>query len=178
MGIIKKLFTRRLTEEEKEARSIREKEWAEKCYTKGEEFAQRIALHKGVARINAFANRYPRTFFAILLGFVGVSIVLNFFLSSPSSAIMDSVRNLEDIPAAVADTDPRSEIISEMVQMSDNLKDLDKRIEVYLQKDTLTRQDSLDLKSLLMQADALSALLNGRQQLVKNDSANINKLNE
>ena len=65
-----------------------------------------------------------------------------------------------------------------MVQMSDNLKDLDKRIEVYLQKDTLTRQDSLDLKSLLMQADALSALLNGRQQLVKNDSANINKLHE
>lgn len=175
MGIIKKLLSRNLTEEEKEARSRREKEWAEKCYNKGEEFAERISLDKPVARINAFANRYPRTFFGILLGLVGISFVLNLMFSNPSSPIMDSVRNLEDVPAVSARVDPRGEILNEMVQMAENLKELDKKIEGYMQKDSLTRQDSLDLKSLLMQADALSSLLNGRNGRLNQDTANINK---
>ena len=175
MGIIKKLLSRNLTEEEKEARSKREKEWAEKCYHKGEQFAERISLDKPVARINAFANRYPRTFFGILLGLVGVSFVLNLMFSNPSSPIVDSMRSLEDVKAVSVGADPRGEILNEMVQMAENLKDLDKKIEVYMQKDSLTRQDSLDLKSLLMQADALSSLLNGRGERLNNDTANINK---
>jgi hypothetical protein len=95
--------------------------------------------------------------------------------SNPSSPIMDSVRNLEDVPAVSAGVDPRGEILNEMVQMAENLKELDKKIEGYMQKDSLTRQDSLDLKSLLMQADALSSLLNGRNGRLNQDTANINK---
>ena len=178
MGIIKKLLSRKLTEEEKEARSQREKEWAEKCYQKGEEFAERISLHKPVQKVNAFANRYPRTFFGILLGMVGVSFVLNLMFSTPSTHITDSVRNFEDVAALNVGEDPRGEILNEMVQMGENLKDLDKKIEVYMKKDSLTRQDSLDLKSLLMQADALSVLLDGRKERISDDSANINKQKE
>ena len=108
-------------------------------------------------------------FFGILLGLVGISFVLNLMFSNPSSPIMDSVRNLEDVPAVSAGVDPRGEILNEMVQMAENLKELDKKIEGYMQK------DSLDLKSLLMQADALSSLLNGRNGRLNQDSVSINK---
>ena len=66
--------------------------------------------------------------------------------------------------------DPRKNIINEMLQMAENLKDLDKKIEAFQAKDTLTRQDSLDLRSLLVQAEALNALLNGHKKQLQTDS--------
>ena len=49
------------------------------------------------------------------------------------------------------------------------------KIEAFNSKENLTRQDSLELKSLLMQAEALNNLLRGRQKSLTQDSVNINK---
>jgi len=164
------MFRSRLTEEQKEERSRREKEWAEKCYAKGEEFAEHISLDKPVARINRFANKYPRTFFGIILGMVLVCIVLNFVMTSSPKHIEDTVDQLKEFSSIEMKDDPRLHIITEMVQMADNLKDLDKKIEAFQEEDSLTRQDSLELKSLLLQAEALHALINGRNKQLQSDT--------
>ena len=175
MGILTRMFRSRLTEEQKEERSRKEKEWAEKCYAKGEEFAERISLEKPVNRINRFANKYPRTFFAIILGAVVGCITLNFVMTTSSDQVTETAEQMKEFSTLQLHQDPRGTIINEMVQMAENLKDLDKKIEAYQGKDTLTRQDSLNLKSLLIQADALNALLTGRREQLNTDSANINK---
>ena len=174
MGILTRLFTRKLSEQEKEEKSRREKEWAEKCYNKGEQFAEKIAIEKPILKINAFANKYPRTFFTVLLSGIFGCIALNYVLSRPSTAIMDEAENFQAISVLHQQEDPRGEILNEMMQMANNLKDLDVKIETIMARDTLTAQDSLKLKSLLMQAEALNALLNGRQKTLSTDSVNIN----
>ena len=174
MGILTRLFTRKLSEQEKEEKSRREKEWAEKCYNKGEQFAEKIAIEKPILKINAFAIKYPRTFFTVLFSGIFGCIALNYVLSRPSTAIMDEAENFQTISVLHQQEDPRSEILNEMMQMANNLKDLDVKIETIMAKDTLTAQDSLKLKSLLMQAEALNALLNGRQKTLSTDSVNIN----
>lgn len=174
MGILTRLFTRKLSEQEKEEKSRREKEWAEKCYNKGEQFAEKIAIEKPILKINAFANKYPRTFFTVLFSGIFGCIALNYVLSRPSTAIMDEAENFQAISVLHQQEDPRGEILNEMMQMANNLKDLDVKIETIMARDTLTAQDSLKLKSLLMQAEALNALLNGRQKTLSTDSVNIN----
>ena len=174
MGILSRLFTRKLSEQEKEEKSRREKEWVEKCYANGEKFAEKIAIEKPILKINAFANRYPRTFFTLLFAVIIGCITLNYVLSRPSTAIMDEAENFKAISVLQQQEDPRGEILNEMMQMANNLKDLDTKIETIMAKDTLTAQDSLQLKSLLMQAEALNALLSGRQKNLSTDSVNIN----
>ena len=87
---------------------------------------------------------------------------------------MDEAENFKAISVLQQQEDPRGEILNEMMQMANNLKDLDTKIETIMAKDTLTAQDSLQLKSLLMQAEALNALLSGRQKNLSTDSVNIN----
>jgi len=170
MGILTKMFRSRLTDEQKEEKSRKEKEWAEKCYAKGEEFAERISLDKPVAKINRFANKYPRTFFAIILAGILGCITLNFIFTASPTHIKDTVGQMQEFSVMQLKEDPRKNIINEMLQMAENLKDLDKKIEAFQAKDTLTRQDSLDLRSLLVQAEALNALLNGHKKQLQTDS--------
>ena len=175
MGILSKLFTRKLTEQEKEEKSRREKEWAEKCYNKGEQFAQKISLDKPIAKLNLFANKYPRTFFAVLLGLVIGFNALNFFMANPSTNIAKDVETLQTLEIVSNHEDPRGIILNEMMQMAENLKTLDKKIEAFQAKDSLTTQDSIQLRTLLMQAEALNNLLRGRQKSLTEDTVNINK---
>ena len=102
-------------------------------------------------------------------------ITLNFVMTTSSDQVTETAEQMKEFSTLQLHQDPRGTIINEMVQMAENLKDLDKKIEAYQGKDTLTRQDSLNLKSLLIQADALNALLNGRREQLNTDSANINK---
>ena len=161
MGIITRMFRRNLSEEEKEEKSRREQEWAQKCYNKGEQFAERISLDKHVGKVNDFANKYPRTFFLILFGGVLVSILFNNLISLPSQDLGETVQQLQQTSMMQPSENPTSGLAAQMLEISENLKEIDSKITAITSKDTLTHQDSLDVRSLLLQAQALQQIIEG-----------------
>lgn len=162
MGIIKKLFTRNLTPEEQAEKSQREKEWAEKCYTRGEEFAAKIKLDKHVSRVNDFANTYPRTFFGGIIVVLVGCIILNHFIAvyNPADGMKQTVTELQSDPLVGQREGAQNVILQKTLEMT---AQLDKRITALYAKPSLTREDSLELRDLLLQANALQQIILGTQ---------------
>ena len=175
MGIITRLFKRKLTEEQQAEKSRREKEWAEKCYNKGYEFCEKFAIDKHINRINDFANKYPRTFFGIIFGVLIVSFFLNSFISLPGGQDADNLQQIVESPMMQQDINPRNELVSNTLEIMDNLTEIDHELDSLMKKNTLTHNDSIRIKSLLVQADALQQILTGQGILTQSDSTNINK---
>lgn len=165
MGIIKKLFTRNLTPEEQAEKSRREKEWAEKCYTRGEEFAAKIKLDKHVSRVNDFANTYPRTFFGGIIVVLVGCIILNHFIAvyNPADGMKQTVTELQSDPLVGQREGAQNVILQKTLEMTAQLDKLDKRITALYAKPSLTREDSLELRDLLLQANALQQIILGTQ---------------
>lgn len=173
MGLIRKLFKRDLTPEQQAEQSRKEKEWMDKCHQKGEEFARRLSLDKGVEAVNNFANTYPRTFFAILFGVLFLFIGLNMLFSGGDGTdIGQEIDHIEQLTIPDGQNDARDRIMDEAMKMDRELKDIDRRIEAIMARDTLTREDSLELKKLLIRADAVQKLLTGKGILPQTDSNN------
>lgn len=173
MGIITRMFRRNLSEEEKQEKSRREQEWAQKCYNKGEQFAEHIALDKYVGKVNEFANKYPRTFFLILFGGVIVSILFNNLITLPSQNLGKTVEELQQTSMMQPSENPTSELAAQMLEISENLKEIDGKITAITAKDTLTHQDSLDIRSLLLQAQALQQIIEGSSRTNAVDTAKV-----
>lgn len=163
MGIIKKLFTRRLTPEEQAEKSRREKEWAEKCYTRGEEFAAKIKLDKHVNRVNDFANTYPRTFFGGVIVVLVGCIVLNHFVAvhNPAAGMKQTMTELKSDPLVGRTEGSQNFILQKTLELTSQLDKLDKRINAIYSKPSLTREDSLEIRDLLLQANALQQIIMG-----------------
>lgn len=162
MGLIKKLLKRDLTPEEQERKSQREREWTEKCVKAGERFGERIGIRDKVDAVNKFGNKYPRTFFGIIFGIIGVSFVLNILLST-GNPIQKSAAELGEI--RIPKGDPTMEL---MQAMKDSIRkevyDIDKQIKHYLALDSLTHADSLEVKKLLLRLKNLQEPVNRNQE--------------
>ena len=145
MGIIKKLLKRDLTPEQQEIRSQKEKEWAEKCYKAGEEFGE----------------KYPKTFFSILLVLLTVCFALNYMFSSSISVFKNEAENIEAVSSfSVSGGNTGSEGINNaMDKLTKEMHRLEGEIEGYVQKDTLTRQDSLEIRDLLIQLKGIHDIM-------------------
>lgn len=173
MGLIRKLFKRDLTPEQQEEQSRKEKEWMDKCHRKGEEFAERISLNRHVETINDFANAYPRTFFGILFGLLFVFIGINMLMSGSGRNLDAELKHIQELRLPDGQNDARDKVYDEVVKMDSELKKIDGKLNAIMSKDTLTAKDSADIKALLIQADALQKLIDGKGFLPTQDSNNI-----
>lgn len=79
MGIFS-LFNRKTTAEEREERSRKEREMAQRYYDMGYSLGERLGLHRAVERTNAFINRYPVTSFAAFIAAIVVMFIMNTLL--------------------------------------------------------------------------------------------------
>ena len=174
MGIITRLFRRKLTEEQQAEKSRREKEWAEKCYNKGYQFSQKFAIDKHVNRINDFANKYPRSFFGIIFAVLTVCFILNTFISLPNRAEADNLQTIIESPMMQHDVNPRTELVGQTMEIMENISKIDAELDSLMKKETLTRDDSLRVKTLLLQGDALQQILTGQSILPVKDTLSIN----
>lgn len=156
MGLLKKIFKRKLTPQQQEEQSRREKEWAEKCYRAGENFGARIGFADKVQALNDFANRYPRTFFGIITVIVMGSLVLNFMFTSVSSMLSSK----SEEPPAIERLQPVDPQVKQAFdEMQTEMESLADRIDSYLDKDTLTHADSLEVKRMLIRVRELESIM-------------------
>ena len=154
MGLLKKIFKRKLTPEQQEEQSRREKEWAEKCYRAGENFGARIGFADKVQALNDFANRYPRTFFGIITAIVLGSLVLNLMFTSVSGMLSSK----SEEPPAIERLQPVDPQVKQAFdEMQTEMESLADRIDSYLDKDTLTHADSLEIKRMLLRVRELES---------------------
>ena len=156
MGLLKKIFKRKLTPEQQEEQSRREKEWAEKCYRAGENFGARIGFADKVQALNDFANRYPRTFFGIITAIVLGSLVLNLMFTSVSGMLSSK----SEEPPAIERLQPVDPQVKQAFdEMQTEMESLADRIDSYLDKDTLTHADSLEVKRMLLRVRELESFM-------------------
>ncbi len=156
MGLLKKIFKRKLTPEQQEEQSRREKEWAEKCYRAGENFGARIGFADKVQALNDFANRYPRTFFGIITVIVLGSLVLNLMFTSVSGMLSSK----SEEPPAIERLQPVDPQVKQAFdEMQTEMESLADRIDSYLDKDTLTHADSLEVKRMLLRVRELESFM-------------------
>ena len=156
MGLFKKIFKRKLTPEQQEEQSRREKEWAEKCYRAGENFGARIGFADKVQALNDFANRYPRTFFGIITVIVLGSLVLNLMFTSVSGMLSSK----SEEPPAIERLQPVDPQVKQAFdEMQTEMESLADRIDSYLDKDTLTHADSLEIKRMLLRVRELESFM-------------------
>lgn len=156
MGLLKKIFKRKLTPEQQEEQSRREKEWAEKCYRAGENFGARIGFADKVQALNDFANRYPRTFFGIITVIVLGSLVLNLMFTSVSGMLSSK----SEEPPAIERLQPVDPQVKQAFdEMQTEMESLANRIDSYLDKDTLTHADSLEIKRMLLRVRELESFM-------------------
>ena len=156
MGLLKKIFKRKLTPEQQEEQSRREKEWAEKCYRAGENFGARIGFADKVKALNDFANRYPRTFFGIITVIVLGSLVLNLMFTSVSGMLSSK----SEEPPAIERLQPVDPQVKQAFdEMQTEMESLADRIDSYLDKDTLTHADSLEIKRMLLRVRELESFM-------------------
>ena len=156
MGLLKKIFKRKLTPQQQEEQSRREKEWAEKCYRAGENFGARIGFADKVQALNDFANRYPRTFFGIITAIVLGSLVLNLMFTSVSGMLSSK----SEEPPAIERLQPVDPQVKQAFdEMQTEMESLADRIDSYLDKDTLTHADSLEIKRMLLRVRELESFM-------------------
>jgi len=156
MGLLKKIFKRKLTPEQQEEQSRREKEWAEKCYRAGENFGARIGFADKVQALNDFANHYPRTFFGIITVIVLGSLVLNLMFTSVSGMLSSK----SEEPPAIERLQPVDPQVKQAFdEMQTEMESLADRIDSYLDKDTLTHADSLEIKRMLLRVRELESFM-------------------
>ena len=156
MGLLMKFFKRKRTPEQPEEQSRREKEWAEKCYRAGENFGARIGFADKVQALNDFANRYPRTFFGIITAIVLGSLVLNLMFTSVSGMLSSK----SEEPPAIERLQPVDPQVKQAFdEMQTEMESLADRIDSYLDKDTLTHADSLEIKRMLLRVRELESFM-------------------
>lgn len=175
MGIITRLFKRKLTEEEQAEKSRKEKEWAEKCYNKGYRFCEKFAIDKHINRINDFANKYPRSFFGILLIIIIGCFFLNTFISLPTRQQAEMLQEVVQTPMLQQDSNPRDVLTKQTLEIMQNLSDIDEELDSLMKKTVMTHEDSMRVKSLLIQADALQRIVTGQGILPQRDTLNSNQ---
>lgn len=159
MGIFKRIFHKNLTPEELEEKSRKEKEWAEHYYRKGQEFGDKIGIDRRVQSVNDFANRYPRTFFTVVFGGIILSLVLNFVFSTTHDILGETAGQLEELRI---EPDPGTgRLLDEIQGLYAEIEQVGRQIETYMQKDSLTHEDSVQVKKLLVQYNSLTSLLEG-----------------
>lgn len=161
MGIFDKLLKKNLTPEEQERRSQEEKEWADKYYRAGERFGERIGFREKVEAINDFGNKYPKTFFGIIFGLLFLSFALNFMFSSTIGVFKHEVENIETISnISLSGGQTGREMISEEARkVAGDMNAIKGQIEAIIAKDSLTHQDSLEVKNLLLKLKGLHDII-------------------
>lgn len=162
MGFLRKLLKKDLTPEEQELRSRQEKEWAEKYYRAGERFGEKIGFKQKVDAINAFGNKYPKTFFGIIFALLIACFALNFTISSTAGLFRHEAENIETISNMnVGVGNEGREIISrEARKIVEQMEVLKNEIETIIAKDSLTHADSLVVKNKLIELKKLNDILN------------------
>ena len=158
MGLFRK---KKLTPEELEEKSRREKEWAEKCYNAGEQFAEKINLRTKVERLNVLVNKYPKTFFTGMLAVIGGSFLINML-------VMKCEFNTEsmttDIHSISIQRDSSRDIVKEEInKLYFEMDKLNSKLESYMAKDTLTRNDSLAIGRIILRMNNLNEIIEGKE---------------
>lgn len=164
MGFIKKLFKRDLTPEQQEEKSRKEKEWMERNWQRGYRFAEKIGLRDKIDKIDKWGTKYPKTFFGIIFACLFLSIILNHCAAMKSDSVEENIQNLKSI-GDMGYTPPQDTKLGvEIIQMYEELDGIDKQIRQIISKDSLTHEDSVKVRDLLIKGEGINTLLNGERK--------------
>lgn len=173
MGLFKKILRRDLTPEEQERKSRQEREWAEKCYQKGEKFAEYLKLDDKVEKLNEFGNKYPKTFFGIAGAVLAVCIVFNFWLAGSTSSTQEELEGVAKMELPTYNDGYAAPINRQITAIVSELETLDRNIKRILEKDSLTHNDSLQVREWLTRAHSLASALDAENAPVSIDADSI-----
>lgn len=155
MGLFK--FKKKLSPEELEEKRRKEQEWAKKCCEAGERFGEKIRIDERIKNLNRFANNYPKTFFTLLFGIIIGCLVLNTIFSGIGNIFSDTA---EDIKTVAMPKDTSKDALNkEMKALYQEFMSLDKQLERKFNKDSLTRQDSIEIMGICSRMEKLQQIM-------------------
>ena len=155
MGLFK--FKKKLSPEELEEKRRKEQEWAKKCCEAGERFGEKIRIDERIKNLNRFANNYPKTFFTLLFGIIIGCLVLNTMFSGIGNIFSDTA---EDIKTVAMPKDTSKDALNkEMKALYQEFMSLDKQLERKFNKDSLTRQDSVEIMGICSRMEKLQQIM-------------------
>ena len=158
MGIFKR---RKLTPEELEEKSKREKEWASKCYNAGEQFAEKYNLRDRVEQANKLVNKYPKSFFIGMLSLVAGSFLLNMMVMKCS---FNTEAMSTDVNAISIQKDNSKDVVKEEInKLYFEMDRLNQQLEKFEGKDSLTRKDSLAIGRIILRMNEINELIEGKE---------------
>ncbi|MBQ2937202.1 MAG: hypothetical protein IJD96_13285 [Lachnospiraceae bacterium] len=150
-------FKKKLTPEELEEKQRKEQEWAKKCCEAGERFGEKIRIDDRIRNLNRFANNYPKTFFTLLFGIIIGCLALNIIFSGIGSIFSDTA---EDIKTVAMPKDTSKDALNqEMKALYEEFMSLDKQLERKFSKDSLTRQDSIEIMEICGKMERLEQIM-------------------
>lgn len=155
MGLFK--FKKKLSPEELEEKRRKEQEWAKKCCEAGERFGEKIRIDERIKNLNRFANNYPKTFFTLLFGIIIGCLVLNTMFSGIGNIFSDTAEDIK-IVAMPKDTS-KDALNKEMKALYQEFMSLDKQLERKFNKDSLTRQDSVEIMGICSRMEKLQQIM-------------------
>lgn len=162
MGILKKMFHRDLTPEEQEEKSRKEMELMQKCYDAGAEWREKLGVERKVNAVNRFANKYPVSFFAIIFGILGVSLLINILASSGTSLLEKAGNEVADIPVVESSIDKdRKKISDKLYSMAEEMQILATEVDSIIRKGNLTHRDSVAVRDKLLRLQEIERLMGG-----------------
>lgn len=165
MGLFKK---KRLSPEELEEKSKREKEWADKCYRAGERFGRKYNFAQKVERINSYANTYPRTFFTILLGIILGCFVLNMVFVGFGYSAGEQIQT--DIEAVTIRPDrSKDKLNREINSLYKEMEHYNSYLEELTRKDSLTHEDSIAIGKVIVKMKHLNEIIHGKEAANEKD---------
>ena len=155
MGLFK--FKKKLSPEELEEKRRKEQEGAKKCCEAGERFGEKIRIDERIKNLNRFANNYPKTFFTLLFGIIIGCLVLNTMFSGIGNIFSDTA---EDIKTVAMPKDTSKDALNkEMKALYQEFMSLDKQLERKFNKDSLTRQDSVEIMGICSRMEKLQQIM-------------------
>ena len=155
MGLFK--FKKKLSPEELEEKRKKEQEWAKKCCEAGERFGERIRIDERIRNLNRFANNYPKTFFTLLFGVIIGCLILNMMFSGIGRTFSDTAKDIRTV-AMPKDTS-KDALNKEVKALYQEFMSLDKQLERKFNKDSLTRQDSLEIMEICSRMEKLQQIM-------------------
>jgi len=161
MGIFS-IFSKKTSAEEREERSRKEQELAQRYYDKGYRLGERLGLHRIVERTNTFINRYPVTSFAVF----AVAVIAMFVFNTVMVKVDFSGKTERDMrnTASAAVTIEKDSLQTVMEGLLDEYTTLQGQLEDIMGRDDLTKEDSLRAITIYKRLLQLEDVFTGNEQ--------------
>lgn len=137
------------------------REQAEKFFSLGERFSQKIKLPERIDAINKYGQEKPQMAFFFLFLIIIASFGLGFLYPSPMY-IDESVPNAVNSPTSINLGNQEAAFKKEVLDIYSEIQLITDSIETIMGKQFLTKEDSIFLNNKFLRLEQLDKVLNGQ----------------